>query len=213
MPPTRDITLYHSPNTRSSATLTLLEEMGVPFRLEVINIRAGEGRTPEFRKINPMGKVPTITNGNAVVTEQVAIFLYLADLFPELGFAPAFDDPLRGPYLRWMIFYGTCFEPAGVDRAMKRDAGDPQMMPYGSYDATLKAIVDQIRPGPWLLGERFSAADVLWGAAFAWTTSFGIVPKLPEIEAYYTKVMSRPAAQKVRKMDADLTAEYAAAKG
>jgi glutathione S-transferase len=105
------ITLHHAPNTRSTGALILLEELGAPFELHLLNMKAGEQREPAYLAINPMGKVPAVTHGDALVTEQVAVFLYLADLFPQAGLAPAIGDPLRGPYLRWMVFYGSCFEP------------------------------------------------------------------------------------------------------
>jgi glutathione S-transferase len=97
--------------------LILLEEIGAPYQLHVLNMKTDEQRRPEYLAINPMGKVPALKHDGALITEQVAIFLYLADLFPEAGLAPPIGDPLRGPYLRWMVFYGSCFEPAVVDRA------------------------------------------------------------------------------------------------
>src|SRR4051812_18736750 len=172
----RNVTLYHAPNTRSSGTLILLEELGAPYELRVLDMKAGEQRRPAYLAVNPMGKVPAVKHGDALVTEQVAIFLYLADLFPEAGLAPAIGDPLRGPYLRWLVYYAACFETAVTDRAMKRDPAPPAMCPYGDYDAMLKTLVDQLARGPYLLGERFSAADILWGTGLAWTTAFKLVP-------------------------------------
>ena len=125
----RKITLYHSPNTRSSGALTLLEELGVPYELHVLNMKAGEQRGPRYLAVNPMGKVPALKHGDALITEQVAIFLYLADLFPEAKLAPPIGDPLRGPYLRWMIFYAACFEPAVIDGATHRDPAPQPMSP------------------------------------------------------------------------------------
>jgi len=175
----RDIALYHAPNTRSSGALILLEELGAPFELRVINMKAGEQRQPAYLAVNPMGKVPAVVHGDALITEQVAIFLYLADLFPAAKLAPALGDPLRGPYLRWLVYYGSCFEPAIVDRALKREAAPPAMSPYGDYDTMLKTLTDQLARGPFILGERFSAADVLWGTALGWMTTFKVVPEAP----------------------------------
>jgi glutathione S-transferase len=104
MPDTNKITLFHSPNTRSTGTLILLEELGADYDLRVLNMQAGEQRQPQYLAVNPMAKVPAILHGDALVTEQVAIYLYLADLFPEAGLAPRLDAPGRGPYLRWMVF-------------------------------------------------------------------------------------------------------------
>ena len=208
----RSITFYHSPNTRSSGTLLLLEELGVPYELHVLNMKAGEQRQPAYLAVNPMGKVPAVKHGDALVTEQAACFIYLADLFPEKGLAPALDDPQRGPYLRWMIFYGNSFEPALVDKAMKREPADPAMSTYGDYDTMLGTLTAQLRAGPYILGDRFSAADLLWGPALAWTTMFGLVPELPEIKSYIERVTSRPSFAKTKAMDAELEAQHESAK-
>ncbi len=206
-----DVTFYHSPQTRSSGTLVLLEELGAPFHLHLVNMKAGEQRRPEYLAVNPMGKVPAIRDGDALITEQGAIFIYLADRFPEKALAPPTGDPLRGPYLRWMVYYGSAFEPAVCDRALKREPGSRTMMPYGDYDTMLKTVVDQLKTGPYLLGERFTAADVLWGAALNWTTMFGLVPALPEIRSYTDRVNARPAFMKVKATDAELAAGHEAA--
>jgi glutathione S-transferase len=200
----RDITLFHAPHTRSSGTLLLLEEIGAPYTLRVLDMKAGEQRQAEYLAINPMGKVPAIRHGDALVTEQVAIFLYLADLFPEAGLAPAIGDKLRGPYLRWMVFYAACFEPAVVDRALNREPGALAMSPYGDYDTMLGALTAQLKRGPWLLGERFTAADVLWGTALTWTTRFKMVPELPETMAYLERFNARPAVARAQARDAEL---------
>jgi glutathione S-transferase len=202
----RDITLFHSPHTRSSGTLVLLEEIGAPYALRVVDMKGGEQRRSDYLAINPMGKVPAILHDDALVTEQVAIYLYLADLFPESGLAPAIGDSLRGPYLRWMVFYAACFEPAVVDRAMNRDPGGQAMSPYGDYDTMLATLTAQLKRGPWLLGERFSAADVLWGTALTWTTRFKLVPELPEITGYLARFNVRPAVARAQARDAELIA-------
>lgn len=204
------ITLYHSPNTRSTGTLILLEELGAPYTLHVLNQKRLEQRAPAYLAVNPMGKVPAVKVGDAVVTEQAAVYIYLADLFPQAGLAPALDDPRRGPYLRWMVFYGSSFEPAVVDRAMKRDPAPPGISPYGDYDTMLKTVTDQLARGPYLLGERMTAADVLWGTALAWTTAFKVVPELPVIMDYVKRMQARPAVAKVKAIDAELAAKQAA---
>jgi glutathione S-transferase len=204
----RRVTLFHSPNTRSSGVLTLLEELGVPYELHVLNMKAGEQRRPEYLAINPMGKVPALRHGDALVTEQVAIFLYLADLFPETRLAPPIGDPLRGPYLRWMVFYAACFEPAVIDCATARDPAPLQMSPYGVYDTMLKTLTDQLAKGPYLLGQRFTAADVLWGGALTWTTMFKLVPELPVITDYIGRCGARPSVSRAKAKDAELAAAH-----
>ncbi len=201
------VTLFHAPNTRSTGALLLLEELGAPYKLHVLNMKAGEQRQPGFLAVNPMGKVPAVLHGDALITEQVAIYLYLADLFPEAGLAPPVGDPLRGPYLRWMVFYAACFEPAVVDRALQREPGGQAMSPYGDFDTMLGALVGQLARGKWIVGDRFTAADVLWGTALGWTTGFKLVPELPEIVAYRDRVNARPAVARVKAKDAELAAK------
>lgn len=207
----RHITLYHTPNTRSSGALLLLEELGADYSLHAVNMKAGQQRQPDYLAVNPLGKVPAIDHGGALVTEQAAITIYLADLYPEAGLAPALTDPLRGPYLRWLVFYGSSFEPAVVDRAMQREPGPAAMSPYGSYDAVMDAVCDQLRAGPYLLGDRFTAADVLWGMALSWTTMFKVVPERPEIMAYLERFKVRPALARLQAIDAKLAQEHEAA--
>ena len=204
---TSEITLYHSPNTRSSGVRILLEELQAPYHLHVLNMRAGEQREAAYLAINPLGKVPAIRHGDAVITEQPAIYLYLADEFAEKGLAPPIGDPLRGPYLRWMILYGSCFEPAVIDRALEREPGPMAMSPYGSFDAVLDSIVASLTKGPFLLGERFSAADILWGAALSWMTAFKLVPEEPVIVAYVARVKDRPAFRKITAEESALAAK------
>lgn len=207
------ITLYHAPQTRSTGARVLVEELGAEVDIVLLDMKAGEQREPAFLAVNPMGKVPALLDGDALVTEQVAIYLFLADRFPERGLAPAIGDPLRGPYLRWMAFYGSTFEPACIDRAMKREPGPRTMSPYGDFDTVLKAVTDQLARGPWMLGERFSALDVLWGGALGWITAFGLVERTPVVAAYVARVADRPASRKVRDRDAALLAEQAAKRG
>lgn len=209
----RRVTLFHAPNSRSTGVLLLLEELGAPYDLQVLDLSAGDQLKPDYLTINPMGKVPVLRHGEAVITEQVAIFLYLADLLPEAGLAPALGDPLRGPYLRWMAFYAACFEPALIDRALEREPGRRGMSPYGDYDTMLGTLLGQLGPGPWMLGERFSAADVLWGMALTWTTRFKLVPERPEIAAYLGRFSARPALARVEARNAELLAAQEAARG
>ena len=208
MTSSRHVTHYHAPNTRSTGVLILLEELGADYELAVLDFKAGEQRGPAYRAINPMGKVPAIVHDGALVTEQVAIFLYLADLYPEAGLAPPIGDPLRGPYLRWMVFYGSCFEPALVDRAQQH-VPPASMAPYGDYDTVIATLNAQLERGPCILGERYTAADVLWGTALTWTTGFKLVPLTPAIEAYIARANARPATVRAKAKDAELAAAQA----
>ena len=151
------ITLYYAPQTRATGTRVLLEELGAPYDLHVLNMKAGEQRQPAYLAINPLGKVPAVSHRGQLVTEQVAVYICLADLFPEAGLTPALDDPLRGPYLRWIAYYGSSFEPALIDRFMQRTPAPVTQSPYADYDTMLGALEAQLANGPYLLGERMTA--------------------------------------------------------
>ncbi|NEW90755.1 glutathione S-transferase family protein [Rhodopseudomonas sp. BR0M22] len=207
------LTLFYSPQTRATGARVLLEELGAPYDLHVLNMKAGEQRQPAYLAVNPLGKVPAIRYSDALVTEQVAITIYLADLFPQAGLAPALDDPLRGPYLRWIAYYGSSFEPAVVDRFMQREPAPITMSPYADYDTMLGALEAQLARGPYLLGDRFTAADVLWGMALDWTMNFGLVPKNDVFVRYAESITARPAFQLVNAADAEMAAQHAAATG
>ena len=203
------LTLYHATPSRSTGVRILLEELKAPYELKVINFKKGEENLPAFRAINPMGKVPTIVHDGAVITEQVAIYTYLADLFPKAGLAPPIGDPLRGPYLRWMAFYGSCFEPAVVDKALEREAAPYMMSPYGGFDTVMGTISQQLAEGPWFLGSRFSSLDILWGSALGWMIQFELIPVSRSIQKFVGAVNARPSVQKIRDDDARILAELA----
>jgi glutathione S-transferase len=160
-----------------------------------------------------MGKVPAILHGDSLITEQVAIGIYLGDLFPEAGITPAIGDALRGPYLRFYVFYAACFEPALIDKAMKREPGPVAMSPYGDLDSTVKTVVAQLSKGPWLLGEKFTCADALWGSALTWMTGFGLMEASPPVKAYVDRWNARPSVKAVAKIDADLKKSQESAAG
>ena len=206
----RHITLFHCPQTRSSGVLTLLEELGADYELHVMNMKKNEQRGAAYLAINPMGKVPAVMHNGSLVTEQVAVYTYLADMYPEAGITPAIGNPLRGPYLRWMAFYGSSFEPAFVDKAMKREPGEASMSPYGSFDDVWSAVTGQLGKGDYMLGDKFTAVDVLWGAALNWMTMFGMAPETPVVRAYIDRVKARPAVARAGKIDADLVVIQAA---
>ncbi len=208
---TSDILFFHAPHSRSGGTRALLEELGGSYRMHVLNLKTGDQRQPDYLAINPMGKVPAILHGGALITEQPAVFLFLADHFADAKLAPPIGDPLRGPYLRWLVYYGSCFEPALIDRSMKREPASPSTSPYGDFDTMLHTLTDQLAKGPWLLGETFTAADVLWGTALNWTTQFKLVPELPMIRTYIDRVLARPAMRRAAAMDAELAAAQASA--
>jgi glutathione S-transferase len=206
MPDTR-VTLFYAPHSRATGALALMEELGVPYDLEVLNLKTKQQRGDKYLAVNPMGKVPAVVHRGVLVTEQPAVYMYLADLYPEKGLAPALTDPIRGAYLRWMVFYGSSFEPAVVDRAMKHPPTDPSTCPYGDYDTMMSTVEKQLSTGPWMLGERFTALDILWGMALSWTTGFKLVAETPVIKAYIDRVNVRPSIVKANKLDAEYAAK------
>jgi glutathione S-transferase len=208
IPTTQPITLFHSPQTRSTGALSLLEELRAPYSLHVLDMKAGQNREAAFLAVNPMGKVPAILHGDVLVTEQVAIGIYLADLFPEAGITPAIGDALRGPYLRWYAFYGSSFEPALIDKATQRAPCPVAMSPYGSVESTVQTVVQQLAKGPWMLGEKFTAVDVLWGTALSWMTGFGLVESVGPVKAYVERWNARPVVKTVADIDAKLLAAH-----
>jgi glutathione S-transferase len=205
------VTLFHSPQSRSSCALMFLEELAAPYQLHVLNMKMGEQRHADYLAVNPLGKVPAIRHHGAVVTEQVAIFIYLADAFPKMALAPAIDSPLRGPYLRWMVYYAACFEPGIMDRALKRDPAPRVSSPYGDFDSMLANITEAIGKSPYLVGDHLSAADLLWGNGLRLGTMFKLLPENSIINEYVMRITSRPSFTKVAEIDGKLAAEHAEA--
>ena len=184
----------------------MLEELGEPYELRLLDLKAGEQRRPEYLAVNPMGKVPAILHDGVLVTEAGASCLYLADAYQGAGLAPAIGDPLRGPYVRWMFFQGNCLEPALIDKALKREPGQAAMMPYGDIDTTVETVARALAKGPWFLGHRFTALDVYFGSAIRWTLQFGILPARPEFTSYVERLKERPAYKRAEAKDAGIAA-------
>ncbi|MCD2177229.1 glutathione S-transferase family protein [Rhizobium sp. C1] len=210
MTSTDRVTLHYMPQTRAAGTRIILEELGAPYDLHVMNMKAGENREPGYLSINPLGKVPAIEHRGKLVTEQIAIAIYLGDLFPQAGLTPAVDVPDRGPYLRWLVYYAACFEPALMDKFRNVDPGPITQSVYGSYDLMLDTLEGALSNGPYILGDRLSLADIQWGVALRWTMMFGIVPERPRFVEYRDSLIARPAFAKVWNEDAVLAEQHAA---
>lgn len=195
-----NLTLFHHPQSRSAGVRILLEELNLPAEFVLVDMKSAE-KSPALLAANPLGKVPTLLADGIVVTEQVAIYQFLAELKPEAGLSPAVGDARRGPYLRALAFYGSSFEPAMIDKALKRDSGQRGMSPYGDCAAVECWVRSQLQQGPWFLGSEFTAADCLWGTALSWMTRFGILEATPEIAGYLERFAARPAVQRARALD------------
>ena len=198
------ITFYHAAPSRGSIVHWMLEEVAAPYRIELIDLNKAQQKEPAYLAVNPMGKVPAIVHRGVVITEVAAICCYLADAFPPAGLAPSIGDPQRGTYLRWMFFEPAALEPAIVDRMLERPPGRPVSLGYGDFDTTMNVVARAVTPGPHLLGERFSTADVLIGSALHWGMMVGSVPQRPELADYVERLTARPALQRAQAKDQEL---------
>lgn len=192
-----EVVLYSSPMSRGRIAHWMLEEAGAPYRYEIVNLETRDQKKPAYLAVNPMGKVPAIVHRGGVITECGAICAYLADAFPAAGLAPPPDSPLRGAYHRWMFFGACCVEPAVIDRMLSRpEVSKPGALGYGRYQDVVETLERSLKPGPFILGAQFSAADVYVGSQIA----FGLMVKgleaRPAFQEYVGRLQARPAHQR-----------------
>ncbi|HTQ14372.1 MAG TPA: glutathione S-transferase family protein [Rhizomicrobium sp.] len=195
------ITLYHRPKSRSTRFLWLLEELGAPYRIQEVTTRTREGGAPDPANPHPHGKVPAISDDGEVVWESPAIALYLTDRYPTAGIGPAIGDPKRGAYVSWLVYYGSVLEPALMSKFMNTP------VPVGTagwveLDGVMAHIVKTLSAGPYLLGDKFSAADILYATTFAMFGAMPIFPKSPVIDAYVKRCLERPAYKRAQEKEA-----------
>jgi len=189
------ITLYHHPLSRAARMVWLLEELGQPYRLERVDIHNGDQLKPAYKAINPMLKVPAVRDGDTVVWESGAICVYLADKYPKAGLAPGVNEAQRGDYLKWMFFASSDIEPAFSLKDVKLDV--PALaLAWGSYERVLDAIVGVLKKGPFVLGDRFSAVDVMMGSAVQFGIMQKMIPEKPEFTRYLKSLSLRSAFQR-----------------
>jgi len=196
-----DLVFYTNPQSRGRIVRWMLEEVGQPYRTEVVEYAAMKG--PEYLAVNPMGKVPAIRHGDTVVTECAAICAYLADAFPQAGLAPPPTSKLRGPYYRWLFFAAGPVEQAFTNKAAGFTVPPERarMFGYGSYETTLDTLEKALSQGDYILGDQFSAADVYLGSQIAFPMQFGMIEKRPAFVSYVERLTSRPAAIRAREID------------
>lgn len=199
--------LHHAPFTRSGTIRILLEELGIDYELRPVKLHEGEHKRPEFLAKNPMGKVPMLEHRGCVITETGAICMYLCDAFPKAGMAPAIDDPQRGTYLRWLMFAPGPVEMALVDAGLERDPGPARRVGYGTLESLLRALEAAFTPGPWILGDRFSGADVLLGSGLGFAVRTGAIEPGPATTAFVQRYYEREAVQRAVTADKALARE------
>jgi glutathione S-transferase len=191
-----EILFYSSPMSRGRMVHWMLEESGAPYRLQLVDLQKGQQREPSFLAVNPMGKLPAVVWQGTVITETAAIITWLADAFPAAGLAPRLDDPARGGFLRWMFFCASCFDAALMDRMLQRPPpeGGPRAagaLGYGSYERTVETVAQALQPGPWLLGKRFTAADLYLASQIG----FGLFTKALEPKPIFLDYVARATAR------------------
>jgi len=206
------LTLYHAAPSRSSIALWMLEEVGEPYDIHLLSFAKGENRAPDYLAVNPMGKVPALKHGDTVITEVAAICTYLADEFPDAKLNVPIGTPRRGVYLKWLFFGPGCIEPAVTDRAAPRkEEARRGMLGYGDFDTTMNVVAAAVAKGPWLMGEQFTAADVVIGSGLRWGTMFKLLPERPEFAGYLARLNERPALKRATEKDAELQQKQEAA--
>lgn len=200
------ITLFHHPFSRAAGTVWQLEEVGVEHELRFVDILAGEQKSPAILAMNPMGKLPTLKDGELVVTEGAAIGLYLADRYAPGRLAPALDDPARGTYLRW-----SCFAPSVIEPAVMSKLGgweyEPGQAGWGEHAAMLDSIEHALEGREFVLGDRFSMADVIFGGTLRYLLSVETIEARPAFVAYAERLSARPALRRADERNAAIIAE------
>jgi glutathione S-transferase len=201
------LTLYHAAPSRSSIVRWMLEELGEPYDIHLLSLSKGENRASDYLAVNPMGKVPALRHGDNVITEGAAICTYLADEFPRANLNVPVGDPGRGPYLKWLFFGPSCIEPAMMDRAFpRREEARRGALGYGDFDTVMNVVADAVARGPYLLGDQFTAADVVIGSTLRFGMLFKLLPERPEFTAYTGRLAQRPALQRAETRDKELAA-------
>jgi len=188
------ITLYHAPRSRSSRIIWLLEELGEPYKIALTSIVYGNGQgapaSDSYTRIHPLKKVPAIEHDGGIVYESAGIALYLTDAFPKAGLGPTVDDRKRADYVRWLFFYPSILEPVAAARFRGWDK--EQTTGFGKFEDVESAIARALEAGPYILGEKFSAADVLYGSTCQFFKG-NLFPARKCYDDYVARLTERPA--------------------
>jgi glutathione S-transferase len=188
----RGITLYHSPASRAFTAYWMLEEIGLAFDVKTVDIRKGEQKDPAYLKLNPAGKVPTLTDGDVVVSENPAIAIYLADRYSLGTLAPKLEDADRGAYLKWMVYATAVVDPVAYlhEQAIDLPGYGPG---FGTFDDMVGVLSTSLTGRKWLLGDRFSAADVVLGGTISQLIYRKVLPEVPALADYNARLTRREA--------------------
>jgi glutathione S-transferase len=207
MSDSKNLTLYHHPFSRAAGVVFMLEELGVPYQLKYVDMNQKEQSGPAFRETNPMGKLPTLVDNGVVVTESSAIGMYLADRYSYGVLAPKIDDPARATYLRWIAFAPAVIEPGCYAHMSKWDYS-PSSAGWGTYENILTSIEEAIGEGPWLLGDKFSMADILFGGTVRYMLRFKMLEPRESFVAYVDRLSARPASIAAEEKNAAIAKEH-----
>lgn len=202
------LVLYTNPQSRGRIARWMLEEVGQPYKTEVLDF-ATSAKSPDYLAINPMGKVPALRHGDVVVTETAAICAYLADAFPQAKLAPPPGDRLRAPYYRWLFFAAGPIEAAASNKALGFvvPQGREGMMGYGTTDRVMAVLEQAVSAAEYLVGNTFTAADLYVGSQIGFGLMFGTIEKRPAFLQYWQRLSARPAAVRAREKDDALMAQ------
>jgi glutathione S-transferase len=200
------ITLFHHPFSRAANVVWMLEELGVPYELRFVDFAKGEQKSPEMLAMNPMGKIPILKDGDVLVTESAAIGLYLADRYSLGTLAPALDDPARGQYLRWSLFAPSVVEPGLLARGNNwtfraSNAG------WGTHESLIAAMESAIGDRAYLLGDRFSMADTIFGGTVRYMLRFKMLEPSATFTGYAERLAARPALRRAEAKNAQVVKE------
>ena len=206
------IELYHHPYSRASTVLWMHEEVGTPYSLRPVDILAGEQKSEDIVRLNPMGKLPIMVDEGTVITEVAAIGLYLADRYAPGRLAPALDDPARGTYLPWSLFAPSVIEPGSMAKLQKWEykAGSAG---WGTHEEMLAAMESAVAGGDFIVGEKFTMADVIFGGTLRFMLKFKMVAPTASFTAYVNRLEARPALQKADAKNDAIIAELGLNKG
>ena len=193
--------LFWCPQTRASRATWLLEELGIPYQRVLIDVRDPRAeRDPDFARASPMGKVPALLDGDVAMSESAAMAVYLADKYASGSLAPTIDSAERGRFLYWMFFAPAVIEPAMSERVSGTEP-KPTRNGWGDFDSMVRVLIDGLSPGPWLLGNTFTVADVLVGGGVTFMRAFNMLPDHDVLQSYADRCVARPAYQKAQSFE------------